>query len=89
MLPRPLGEGAQNVSKGLRLRQQRPVFSYCCCCCCCSAPGLVEGSTRAADGEEFQVSKGFFFFSTRLGQDEYKHNTGVCVRLYGVFIIAF
>ena len=27
-----------------------------------AAPGLVEGSTRAADGEEFQVSKGFFFF---------------------------
>lgn len=73
MLQRPLGEGVQNVSKGLRLRQQRPVFS----CCCCSAPDLVEGSTGAADGEEFQVSKGFL--STQLDTNTTQKCVCVCV----------
>lgn len=76
MLPRPSREGVQNVSKGLRLRQQRPVFSGCCCC---SAPGLVEGSAGAADGEQFQVSKGFFFFFLPTGSGRIQTQHRGCV----------
>ena len=84
MLLHPLGEGVQNVSRGPRLRQQRPVFC-CCCCCCCSAPELVKGSTGAADGEEFQVSKGFFFlpfFYPAGSQQRQTRHMGVYVHLY-------
>lgn len=82
MLLLPLGEGVQNVTKGHRLRQQRPVFS---CCCCWSAPGLVVGSTGAADGEQFQISKRLFFLSfTQLDQGKYKQGC-MCVCVVCVY----
>lgn len=88
MLLHPLGEGVQNISEGLRLRQQSPVFSFSCC----SAPSLVEGSTGGADGEEFQISKGFFlfpslFYPTGSGQMQTQH-TGVCVHVCSVCLLS-
>lgn len=53
----------------------------------CSWPG--RGEHKGCWWRRVSGFKRILFFSTRLGQDEYKHNTGVCVRLYGVFIIAF
>ena len=58
MLLRPLGARVQNVSSGLWLRQQSPVFS----CCCRSAPGLVEGRAQGPLMEKsFRFQKDFFF----------------------------
>lgn len=78
MLPCLLGEEVHNVSEGLRLRQQTPVFS---CCCWDAAAGLVEQSTEAS--EVVQVSKAFFFspsfsFLTGSGQIRVQRCTGMC-----------